>query len=116
MQDTVGVGQSRDLLPVVVPPIYEKASRYGRVVGDVWTQADEAIRDAGELIVFGYSFPDADFAARSLLRSAYHHNPDLNSVSVVDVSTQVAARVAAMLGAEVLHHYQTVPVFAKEDG
>ena len=116
VQDTVGVGQSRDLLPVVVPPIYEKASRYGRVVGDVWMRADEAIRDADELIVFGYSFPDADFAARSLLRSAYHHNPDLNSVSVVDVSTQVAARVAAMLGAEVLHHYQTVPVFAKEDG
>lgn len=113
---SVGEGQSRDLLPVVVPPIYEKASRYGRVVGDVWTQADEAIRAADELIVFGYSFPDADFAARSLLRSAYHHNPNLNSVSVIDIDAQIAARVAAMLGAEVLHHYQTVPVFAQEDG
>lgn len=109
-----GAGRLRDLLPVVVPPIYEKASRYGRVVGDVWTQADASIRSADELIVFGYSFPDADYAARSLLRSAYHHNPTLSSVSVIDVSSQIAARVATMLNVQSLHHYRTVPAFIEE--
>jgi hypothetical protein len=114
VQATVGSGQLRDLLPVVVPPIYEKASRYGRVVGDVWAQADAAIRGADELVVFGYSFPDADFAARSLLRSAYHHNPALSSVSVIDVSSQIAARVATMLDVQSLHHYRTVSAFIEE--
>jgi hypothetical protein len=115
IQATVGAGQrGRDLLPVVVPPIYEKASRYGQVVGAVWSQADEAIRNADELVVFGYSFPDADFAARSLLRSAYHHNPNLSSVSVIDVSSEIAARVATMLDVKALHHYRSVPAFVED--
>jgi hypothetical protein len=104
--------RSRDVLPVVVPPIYEKASRYGQVVGGVWSNADRAIRSAEELIVFGYSFPEADFAARSLLRSAFHGNNLVKSVTVIDVSFDIAARVATMLDVDSLHHFKSVPAFA----
>lgn len=104
-------GRSRDVLPVVVPPIYEKASRYGQVVGGVWTQADEAVRRADEVIVFGYSFPEADFAARSLLRSSFHGN-NVRAVTVIDVSFDIAARAAQILDVDSLHHYRTVPAFA----
>jgi hypothetical protein len=111
IQFAAGGRQSRDLLPMIVPPIYEKASRYGQVVGGVWSRADAVIRAADELIVFGYSFPDADFAARSLLRSAFHHNRELSAVSVIDVSSAVAARVASLLDVDALHHYRTIPSF-----
>jgi hypothetical protein len=78
----------------------------------VWSNADRAIRSAEELIVFGYSFPEADFAARSLLRSAFHGNNLVKSVTVIDVSFDIAARVATMLDVDSLHHFKSVPAFA----
>jgi len=103
--------QRRDIIPLIVPPIYEKNSRYGRAVGALWAMAADEIEQADRLVVFGYSFPDADFAARSLLRGAFHRNPRLDNVSVVDISAGIAARVADILGAESTAHYRTVPAF-----
>jgi hypothetical protein len=105
---------SRDLVPLIVPPIYEKTSMYSQAVGHLWGMADQEIRSADSLIVFGYSFPEADFAARTLLRSAFHHNSQLDSVSVIDISPDVAARISTILRPQTMRHYRTVPAFAAD--
>lgn len=101
------------LLPLVVPPIYEKGPLYRQQIGELWTKGREALEQAEELIIFGYSFPDADYSARSLLRGALHQNTDLRSVTVIDISAAVASRVADLLGVESVHFYRDVPAFGR---
>jgi hypothetical protein len=105
--------QRRDVIPLIVPPIYEKSSRYGQAVGGIWTAAAEEIEEADRLTVFGYSFPDADFASRSLLRGSFHRNDRLQDVVVIDVSAQIAARISDVLGAQSTAHFRNVPTFLR---
>lgn len=106
-----GPNRSVDILPLVVPPIYEKASRYQAVVGAVWALARSAFEAADRMVIFGYSFPDADVAARSLLRAAFHRNHSLNEISVIDVSSGVVAGISDLLEADCTHHYRSVRGF-----
>lgn len=107
-----GGSRKVDIIPLVVPPIYEKASRYQSVVGPIWSSARQVFRRADRIVVFGYSFPDADIAARALLRGSFHQNPNVSEVTVIDVSSDVASRIAQLLEADSLHHHRTVPAFA----
>lgn len=100
-----------DIIPLVIPPIYEKASRYQQAVAPIWIAADHAIRAADRVIVFGYSFPDIDFAAKSLFRRCAHGNPSLDEIHVIDVDRHMASRAAAVFSVSAFHHYANVPAF-----
>ena len=54
--------RSLPLLPLIVPPIFEKTPRYRQQLWPVWDAAERQLVTAERLIVFGYSFPDADLA------------------------------------------------------
>lgn len=99
------------LLPLVVPPIYEKGPQYRQLLRTIWRRAGEAIERADRLVVFGYSFPDADFAARSLLRRSFHRNSLAREVTVIDTSPAIAGRISALLGATNLHYVKDVESF-----
>ncbi len=105
-----------DVIPLVVPPIYEKGSRYQDVVGPVWSAASIAITNCERLIVFGYSFPETDYAARSLFRRSFHENRALSSVAVVDVDPAVACKISTLLAPESCHHYRSVRALTEERG
>ncbi|MBW3589872.1 MAG: hypothetical protein KY429_10675 [Actinobacteria bacterium] len=99
--------RSSHLLPLVVPPIYEKSSSYKESLGRLWKLARSAIQNADRLIIFGYSFPENDFAARSLLRSSFHQS-ELAEVTVIDTSAAVAGRISALLNTPCHHYYRSV--------
>ena len=102
------------LLPLVVPPIYEKGPLYRQQIGGLWTSARSALERADELIVFGYSFPDADYGARSLLRGAFHQNPNVRTVTIIDISASVGSRVADLLDVETVHFYRNAAAFVRD--
>jgi hypothetical protein len=102
-----------DLVSLVVPPIYEKASRYQKVLKPVWENARSALLQADELIVFGYSFPDMDFAARSMLRQSFIKNPNLRDVHIIDIDPSIASKIAEILGACCTYHYRKVSDFVE---
>jgi len=104
------------LLPLIVPPIYEKAARYQNVVQPLWGAAAEEIRKAEKLIIFGYSFPDTDFAARSMLKRSFHQNDILEEISVIDIDATVASKISALLGVASTHHYISVPAMKTAEG
>lgn len=99
------------MIPLIVPPIYEKGSRFQNIVGPLWVEASSAITQAHSLLIFGYSFPDTDFAARSLLRRSFYRNDNLSEVSVIDIDPTVASKVSSQLGNDCTHHYKSVPAF-----
>ena len=99
------------LFPFVVPPIYEKSLLFKGSLGPVWRAAREALESADQIIVFGYSFPDADFAARTLLRRCYFSNEALREVTVIDPDPRVGAKVSELLSLDALHTYRNVSSF-----
>lgn len=101
--------RERFLIPVLVPPIYEKGAHFREFLLPLWNSAREALQAADRLVVFGYSFPETDFSARTLLRTACHVNKNLREVIVVDVNPGVAAALTRLLDLEECHYFSSVP-------
>lgn len=104
-------GRKKPLLPFVVPPVYEKSTQIRDVLQPVWREARDALRNADELVIFGYSCPDADQAARNMIKQAFHKNSRIEHIHVVDPSPASSARLGDLLRAPVLTRYSTVGDF-----
>ena len=102
--------RAQDTLPLVVPPIYEKSGVIREKLRPVWSAAREAIQRADRIVVFGYSFPEADVAARNMLRSAFHANQKVEHVSIVDASPEVASQIGSWVGCPSFSFYRSVRV------
>lgn len=102
-----------DLLPLLVPPIFEKTPRLRQALLPIWKAAEDRLTRAERLIVFGYSFPDADFFARSLFRRSFHRNASLREIHVIDPAPAAAARVAVLTEPDCAHQYQSVEVLRR---
>jgi len=57
--------------PIIIPPIVEKGTFLSAAVSPVWTQAWDALAAAERIVIYGYSFPNADAQTRAFfLRTA----------------------------------------------
>ncbi len=75
--------------PIIAPPVVDKGAFLGRALASVWRRAWDALVGAERIVVYGYSFPDADMQSRTFfLRAANSQsrhpvlvtlNPDVNS-------------------------------------
>ena len=102
--------RSRDstLIPVVVPPIYEKSTIYEKLLSPLRKQAENALREAQRLIIFGYSFPDADYMARSLIRRAMHKNKELKDLVVINTDPHICVKAANLCNSDTLFYARSV--------
>ena len=103
------------VIPFVVPPIYEKSTQYQEAIDPIWRRAEKTLMDADRLIIFGYSFPSADFAAKRLLRRAFHSNRQLDEVAVIDPASAVPHRIGDLLPDASVFHHRTVPGYVSRD-
>lgn len=99
------------LLPFVVPPIYEKGPHYRDFLGPLWARARAALAAADRVVVFGYSFPTADFSARALLRAAFHEGSGTKQVSVIDIDPSVSSLMASFLDLPSCSFFRDVQAF-----
>jgi len=104
-------GRKVHLLPLVIPPIFEKSQQITAQLEPVWAAAEAALSRAERLIVFGYSFPDADFAGMALLRRSFVANEMLDSITVIDPDPTVAGKVASLTGAGEVRLYRSLRAF-----
>lgn len=113
LQYRVG-GKRVRTIPFIVPPVYDKDPHSHKVLSPVWTVAGERLREADKLVIFGYSFPQTDVSAQTLLKRNYYANEGLNDVTIIDTNSSAAARIADLLGAEVVNYYRSVRSFTSE--
>jgi len=105
--------RSVPLLPLIVPPIYEKTPRYRKALSPIWGAAETWLTSAERLIIFGYSFPATDLAARSLFRRCFHRNDSLREIHVIDPAPAAGATVASLTDASCTHLYRSVELFSE---
>jgi hypothetical protein len=97
------------LLPLIVPPIYEKANRYADLLASIRIRAEEEIAKADRIIIFGYSFPDADFMAKSMIRRAIHKNPHIRDFLIIDIDPKICYKIASFCNLKCFRYARTVP-------
>jgi hypothetical protein len=76
--------------PVIVPPVYEKGPFITENLSPIWNAAHNAIRKTDKIIVFGYSFPQADQQSRSFFRRARVRNTNLKELVVINTDPSAA--------------------------
>jgi hypothetical protein len=92
----VGETKTQTTLPLIVPPIYEKVRHTTKMLKPIWNEARNALSTSDECIVFGYSFPDTDIAAYTMIRAAFHLNPNTPRIHVIDIDPHIAAKLSAI--------------------
>lgn len=101
--------RSTHALPIVVPPVTHKSSVLHDDLRSVWRHAEDALAQADELVVFGYSCPPLDFESANQLRRSQLENEV--RVSVVDPDPRIATRYIEMLSPSSLAYYSSAKAF-----
>jgi len=92
-------------LPVVVPPVSHKSSVLHRDMSHLWQLAERRLRDADDIVVFGYSCPISDVESSNQLRRSQARRSTPANFSVIDPSPSVAERYIRLTEARCLHYY-----------
>lgn len=101
-----------DLQPLLVPPTSVKNTYYGRSgLATQWRLAAEALREAHEIDVIGYSFPVTDLPTRAFLGSSVSADA---RVRVVDPFPRENAASNALPGRDMVMRRQGAADFATE--
>jgi hypothetical protein len=84
-------------LPVLVPPGMYKAHYQGALT-QVWRTAADALKNADEIFVFGYSLPETDFFFQNLYALGTVGDKLLRKFYVFDPNPEIQARFERLLG------------------
>lgn len=102
--------QGRDwyIWPLVVPPIYEKQGLIKNELEAVWNRAGDALRDATDVIFWGYSFPRADLHARYFFQAAAQANEALRQPVLINPDPAAHAALCETMNPGKVTHFHDV--------
>ena len=91
-------------------------------LADIWVNARQALQEADEIVVFGYSCPEQDMESENLIRGSLLKNDKLERVSVIDPSSAAIKRYADLMeesdkpgdSRRRLHFYRNAGVFMEK--
>jgi hypothetical protein len=109
---TLSGQRSTYALPVVVPPVSHKSAVLHNVLQGVWRQAEDALRKADEILVFGYSCPQLDFESSNLLRRSQIGRDTW--VTLIDPNPAAADRYIDLPSPTRLTYYPSAGAYAAD--
>jgi len=109
---------SAPLSPILVPPTFKKDIGRYSFLTPVWRKAEELTRQADELIVIGYSFPEADLEAKWLFRRALLRRASRVKLSLVEPEAKVREKIRAFFldTAESCNEYESFKEYCTKAG
>ena len=70
-KDNIDMG----LKPYIIPPVMDKNAFYSHIAIHVlWQQAENLLKEADEIYIIGFSFPQTDLSVRYLFQSSLRHS------------------------------------------
>ena len=71
------------LKPYIIPPVQDKNAFYNHIaIQALWKKAEELLKQADEIYIIGFSFPQTDLSVRYLFQSALRGSePDIYVVN-----------------------------------
>lgn len=101
----------RHTFPVIVPPVTHKAGVLHDVIRPLWSYAEDALRKANVIVIFGYSCPQLDFESSNLIRRSVRGNTANASISVIDPDPNVLRHYVELIRPPRVSYYQSAGHF-----
>ena len=100
--------------PLIIPPIVHKAGIVSNSLSPVWQRAHDALREATDVVIFGYSCPPQDIESANLISGGLHRNSSLERIAVIDPSSSVYRRYIDMTGLNKWWFYRDAQAFIED--
>lgn len=100
-----GRRRARHTLPVVVPPLIHKSAVLHQRIKELWTIAENDLKKANEVVVFGYSCSPMDFESCNLIQRSLIANKKYEHISIIDPDANVLAHYGHLIKPRRIHYY-----------
>lgn len=97
--------------PLIIPPVTHKAGIIPNKIGSVWSEAEVALKNAHNIVVFGYSCPEIDFESANLLRRTIRQNSNLAKFNVIDPNPKVFDRYVELTQLDSLFYFRSAKAY-----
>lgn len=99
--------RKRFTFPIVVPPVVHKSGILHEDLKPVWGVAEERLRNADRVIIFGYSCPTNDWESANLVCRALTENHHLTEISVIDPDAGIVLRYVELGNLGNINYYRS---------
>lgn len=83
----------------IIPPVQQKnLQAFADILAPLWESAHQALRDANEWVIAGYSFPETDGHINGLLRDSYRDNKSIWVIDPFRRGQDIAEQLFHVLG------------------
>jgi hypothetical protein len=107
-----GPSRTRHTFPLVIPPVTHKSAVLHDAIKPVWTEAEDRLKEADHLVIFGYSCPALDFESSNMLRrSSQLTSTRTRTISLIDPDPGTATRYVDLLQPSKLSYYPSAADF-----
>ena len=97
--------------PVIVPPVVHKSGILHQSLRPLWQIAEEKLREADRVIVFGYSCPPNDWESANLIARALSANKRAIETSIIDPDPGVVLRYKGLGNLRSLNYYTSADAY-----
>jgi hypothetical protein len=98
-------------LPIIVPPVFHKSAILHNKIKRVWSLAEDAIEQADEILIFGYSCPMTDVESSNLLKRGFKQNEKNVSISIIDPDSNAVKRYLDLLSLKKICYFRDAQQF-----
>lgn len=79
-------------IPLIIPPVKDKKyDKYGELFSLLWHKTSEAIQNADEIILIGYSFPKTDIKSTQLFMQSFMKRNNKPKIKILDPNPEKIA-------------------------
>ena len=97
--------------PIVVPPVVHKSGILHHDLKPVWSLAEERLKSANKVAIFGYSCPANDWEGANLVCRALTGNAGLREISVIDPDPNVMLRYVELGNLSEVSYYRSASAY-----
>lgn len=106
--------RSQNTLPIIVPPVMHKSTIMHDRIKPLWTNAEKKMKEASEIVIFGYSCPPTDSGSCNLFQRTLRKNTRHKRISVIDPNSEVLTRYINLFQPWEIHYYSTATNFLEK--
>ena len=99
-----GGSRRQHTLPVIIPPINHKSAILHNSIKPLWHKAEESLKRANEVVIFGYSCPPTDIESSSLIQRSLR-NGIHEALWVIDPAPSVLTRYIELVKPDQITYY-----------
>ena len=112
MRVTVAKSRIRKFtFPIVIPPVVHKSGILHADLFPVWALAEDRMRTADRVVIFGYSCPANDWESANLISRSLTANRGLKEISLIDPDSGVVLRYVELGSLSKISYYKSAAAY-----